>query len=91
MKLNASGPHGHAILSLRDVAGSTNIVNHFITTAGSPWTQTGTYDIHVTTTDNKKHVILDYNPTLNFGNSSPEHANSGTCEGHLTIIKIRKN
>lgn len=91
VELDASGPHGRANLTLNDKANNINIVNHFITTNGSPWSANGTYDLVVTTTDQVEHVILDYNPTLNFANESPEHADTGTAKANLTIKSVTKN
>jgi hypothetical protein len=92
--LKASGTHGRSVCNIVDVADPTHhkqVMTHFIQTSASPWSDSGTYDINVTTTDEDWHVVLYYDPTLNFNNRSPAHADTGTAEGHLDITNIKQN
>jgi hypothetical protein len=94
VSLQASGANGRAVCNIVDVSNPTHhiqVKTKAIFTSASPWADSGTYNLNVTTTDDDWHVVLYYDPTLNFNNRSPAHADTGTAEGRLIILNVTKN
>jgi hypothetical protein len=91
VSLQATGSNGRAECVIKDVININEVANDYVLTDDSPLTDSGTYNLNVTTTDDDWHVVLYYDPTLNFGNRSPAHADTGTAEGRLIILSVTKN
>ena len=91
LTLEASGSLGTSGCSMTDVINHVVIEHPFIQTSDSPWSETGIYDLNVTTTDNLEHEIFFYTPTLNFNPYVTEHVYTGTAAGNFTIISVNQN